>query len=133
MRNLLAYDGRQTRGVVAAFLRAAFAQKDATSANAQGRKGADQLRSKAAKLAAMMDDMDADVLAHIGFPQAHRIKLHSTNPIERPSGAIKRSTDVVGIFPSEAAIRRLVGAHFLEQNGEWVVQRGRYMTLETIA
>ena len=64
---------------------------------------------------------------------AHRPKLHSTNPIERLNGEIKRRTDVVGIFPNEDAITRLIGAILLEQNDEWAVQRARYMTLETIA
>ena len=67
------------------------------------------------------------------FPQQHRAKLHSTNPIERLNGEIKRRTDVVGIFPNEASIRRLVGAILMEQTEEWTVQRGRYMTLETLA
>ncbi len=119
--------------MVAAFIGTAFAQEDAASAKAQWRQVADQLRPKAAKLAAMMDDMEADMLAYMGFPQAHRSKLHSTNPIERLNGEMKRRTDVVGIFPNEAAIRRLVGAILLEQYDEWAVQRGRYMTLETMA
>jgi putative transposase len=67
------------------------------------------------------------------FPRQHWTKLHSTNPIERLNGEIKRRTEVVGIFPNDDAIVRLVGALLLEQNDEWAVQRSRYMTLETIA
>jgi len=133
MRNLLAHAGRQGRGVVAAFIATAFAQQDADAARVQWRQVADQLRPKVPKLAALMDEVEHDVLAYMGFPAAHRPKLHSTNPIERLNGEIKRRTDVVGIFPNEAAITRLVGAILLEQNDEWAVQRARYMTLETIA
>jgi putative transposase len=73
------------------------------------------------------------ILAYMSFPPAHRTKLHSTDPIERLNGEIKRRTEVVGIFPNENAIIRLVGAILLEQNDEWGVQRARYMTLEPIA
>ena len=85
------------------------------------------------KLAGLMDEAEPDVLAYMTFPAEHRAKLHSTNPIERLNGEIKRRTEVVGIFPNEDAIIRLVGAILLEQNDEWAVQRARYMTLETIA
>ena len=78
-----------------------------------------------------MDDAEADVLAYTTFPKEHRAKIHRTNPLERLNGEIKRRTDVVGIFPNEAAIIRLVGAILLEQNDEWAVPR-RYMTLETL-
>jgi len=80
-----------------------------------------------------MDEAEPDVLAYMSFPKEHRAKLHSTNPIERLNGEIKRRTDVVGIFPNDDAIVRLVGALLLEQNDEWAVQTARYMTLETIA
>jgi transposase-like protein len=93
---------------------------------------ADQLRPKVPKLAELMDAAEHDVLAYMDFPREHRAKIHSTNPIERLNGEIKRRTDVVGIFPNEAAITRLIGAILLEQSDEWATQRARYMTLETI-
>ena len=132
-RNALAYAGRNGRRVVAAFIATAFAQNDAEAAKLQWRKVADQLRPTLPKLAALMDESETDVLAYMSFPAAHRAKLHSVNPLERLNGEIKRRTDVVGIFPNEAAITRLVGALLLEQSDEWAVQRTRYMTLETIA
>ena len=133
MRNALAHAGRSGRRVVSAFVATAFAQDDADSARQQWRRVADQLRPNVPKLAALMDEAEPDVLAYMTFPQQHRAKLHSTNPLERVNGEIKRRTEVVGIFPNEAAITRLVGAILLEQNDEWAVQRSRYMTLETIA
>jgi transposase-like protein len=65
-------------------------------------------------------------------PAPHRAKLHSTNPIEQFNGEIKRRSNVARIFPNEEAIVRLVGAILIEQNDEWAVRRGRYMTLKTI-
>ena len=136
-RNLLAHAGKQGRRVVSAFVATAFvatafAQEDADSARAQWRQVADQLRPKVPKLAVLMDEAEHDVLAYMSFPREHRQKLHSTNPIERLHAEVKRRTNVVGIFPNEAAITRLVGAILLEQNDEWAVSR-RYMTLESIA
>ncbi|TWB09308.1 transposase-like protein [Nitrospirillum amazonense] len=133
MRNVLAHAGKNGRRVVAAFIATAFAQNDAAAARAQWRQVADQLRPKVAKLASLLDEAEDDVLAYMTFPREHRAKIHSTNPIERLNGEIKRRTEVVGIFPNEASITRLVGAILLEQNDEWAVQRARYMTLETIA
>ena len=133
MRNALAHAGRSGRRVVSAFIATAFAQDDAEQARAQWRRVADQLPPKLPKLAALMDHAEPDVLAYMSFPPQHRAKLHSTNPLERLNGEIKRRTEVVGIFPNEAAITRLVGAILLEQNDEWAVQRARYITLESIA
>ena len=133
MRNALAHAGKTQRRVVSAFIGTAFAQEDAEAAKAQWRQVADQLRPRVPKLAAFMDQAEEDVLAFMTFPKDHRVKIHSTNPIERLNGEIKRRTDVVGIFPNEAAVLRLVGAILLEQNDEWAVQRARYITLESIA
>jgi putative transposase len=133
MRNALAHASRQGRRVASAFIATAFAQDDAEAARQQWRKVADQLRPKVQKLAKLMDEAEQDVLAYMTFPKDHRPKIHSTNPLERVNGEIKRRTEVVGIFPNEEAITRLVGAILLEQNDEWAVQRARYMTLETIA
>jgi putative transposase len=78
-----------------------------------------------------MDDAETDVLAFMSFPRAHWPKLHSTNPLERLYKEVKRRANVVGIFPNEASVKRLVGAILLEQNDEWQLQH-RYMTLETM-
>ncbi len=128
MRNALAHAGKGHRRIVSAWIGTAFAQDDAEAARKQWREVADQLRPRVPKLAGLMDEAEADVLAFMAFPKEHRAKIHSTNPLERLNGEIKRRTDVVGIFPNEAAIARLVGAILLEQNDEWAVQR-RYMSL----
>ena len=133
MRNVLANAGRQGRGVAAAFIGLSFAQESAGAAKLHWRNTADQLRPKVPKLAAMMDEAETDVLACMGFAKEHWTRLHSTNPLERLNGEIKRRADVVGIFPNEDAITRLVGAILLEQNDEWAEQRTRHMTLATIA
>jgi transposase-like protein len=132
MRNATAHAGKTQRRLVSAWIGTAFAEADAPAAHAQWRRVADQLRPKVPKLAALMDAAEHDVLAYMDFPREHRAKIHSTNPIERLNGEIKRRTDVVGIFPNEAAITRLIGAIVLEQSDEWATQRARYMTLETI-
>jgi putative transposase len=132
MRNVLAHAGKSGRRVAAAFIATAFVQDTQKAASAQWRAVADQIRPKVPKLATLMDEAENDVLAYMSFPKEHRAQLHSTNSIERINGEIKRRTDVVGIFPNDDAIIRLVGAILLEQNDEWAVQRSRYMTLETI-
>jgi len=133
MRNAMAHAGKTQRRIVSAWVGTAFAQDDAAAARKQWRHVADELRPRVPKLAALLDEAEADVLAYMGFPIQHRAKIHSTNPIERLNSEIKRRSDVVGIFPNEAAVTRLIGAVLLEQNDEWVVQRARYMSLETIA
>ena len=116
MRNALAYAGKGQRQMVLALINTVFAQESAEAAHAQWRVVADQLRDKFPKLAAMLDEAEHDVLAFMDFPKAHRRQIASTNPLERLNAEVKRRTDVVGIFPSDSSITRLVGALLLEQN-----------------
>ena len=131
MRNALAHVPKGQHTMVAAAIRQAFLQPDAAAAHQTWRHVADQLRARWPKLGALMDGSEHDVLAYIAFPAQHRTKLHSTNPLERLNKEVKRRADVVGIFPNEASITRLIGAVLLEQNDEWLLQH-RYMPLETL-
>jgi transposase-like protein len=132
MRSALAHVPKGQQSMVAAAIRQVFLQPDRAAAHQTFRHVADQLCPRWPKLAAFMDESEHDVLAYMTFPAQHRTKLHSINPLERLNGEIKRRTEVVGIFPNEAAILRLVGAILLEQNDEWAVQRARYITLESM-
>jgi putative transposase len=133
MRNALAHVGSKQRAMVAAAIRTAFTQETQEAARAEWRAVADRLRERFPKLGELMDAAEDDVLAHLAFPKEHWPQLHSTNPLERLNGEIKRRTDVVAIFPNEGAIVRLVGALLLEQNDEWAASRARYMSLEKLA
>src|SRR5881227_3775760 len=132
MRSALAHVGKGQQAVVAAALRQAFLQADQAGSRQVWRQVADQLRPRWPKLSALMDESEHDVLAYTGFPAQHRVKLHSTNPLERLNNEVKRRADVVGIFPCEASITRLIGAVLLEQNDEWQLQH-RYMQVEVMA
>ena len=132
MRNALAHVSKTHHGMVSAAIRSVFSQEDQAAASRTWRQVANQLRPRFQRLADLLDAAEADVLAFMAFPRANWSKLHSTNPIERLNKEVKRRADVVGIFPNEASIRRLVGAVLLERNDEWQLQH-RYMSLETMA
>jgi len=132
MRNALAHVPKGQHTMVAAALRQAFLQADQEAARQAWRQLADQLRPRWPKLAGLMDGSEHDVLAYMAFPAQHRTKLHSTNPLERLNKEVKRRADVVGIFPNEASITRLIGAVLLEADDEWQLQH-RYMQLEAMA
>jgi putative transposase len=129
MRNALAFANKGQRQMVLALINTAMAQETTDAAHEQWHVVADHFRTKLPKLAVMLDDAENEVLAFMDFPRAHRKQIASTNPLERLNAEIKRRTDVVGIFPNDAAIVRLVGALLLEQNDEWQLQR-RYLSLE---
>jgi putative transposase len=132
MRNAMAHAGPKQRAMVSAAIRTAFAQETEEAAHAEWRAVADRLRARFRRLAELMDEAENDVLAYMSFPKEHWPQIHSTNPLERVNREVKRRTNVVAIFPNEAAIVRLAGAILLEQNDEWAVSR-RYMSLETLA
>jgi transposase-like protein len=132
MRSALAHVPKGQQTMVAAALRQAFLQPDQDSARRVWRQMADQFRPRWPKLGSLMDESEHEVLAYMGFPPQHRAKLHSTNPLERLNKEVKRRADVVGIFPSEQAILRLIGAVLLEANDEWQLQQ-RYMQVEAMA
>jgi len=131
MRNAFAHAAPKQRPAVIAMIKTIFAQETAEAAHQQWEQVADALREKFPKLADMMDSSREDVLAYMAFPKDHWAQIASTNPLERVNKEIKRRADVIGIFPNDAAVVRLVGALMLEQNDEWAVSR-RYMTLETL-
>ncbi len=132
MRNALAHAPAKQRTAVAAMLKTIFAQENKEGAEAQGDAVADAPREKNEKLGAFMDASRDEVLAYMSFPREHRAQIASTTPLERVNREVKRRSDVVGIFPNDEAIVRLVGALMLETNDEWAVAR-RYMSLESLA
>jgi putative transposase len=131
-RSLLAHVGAKQRAAVAAMIRTIFTQETKAEASAQWDKVADALRDKHDKLGALMDAAREDVLTYMDYPKEHWAQIASTNPLERLNKEIKRRADVVGIFPNDEAIVRLVGALMLEQSDEWAVSR-RYFSLESLA
>ncbi len=113
-------------------MKTVFVQETQEAAREQWRSVADTLRERYTAVADLMDTSEEDVLAYMAFPKEHWTQIHSTNPLERLNKEIKRRTNVVGIFPNDEAIIRLVGALLLEQNDEWALTR-RYMSLESLA
>ena len=132
MRNALAHVPKHQHQMVAAVIRTAFVQEDQEDARAQWRETADKLRKQYPKLGVLMDEAEDDVLAFMNFPQEHWRQISSTNPLERVHKEIKRRSNVIGIFPNDDAIIRLVGALLAEQTDEWQITR-RYMSQESLA
>ena len=131
VRNALALVPKGVQAMVAASIRTVFAQPTSKAARAQWREVADGFRKPYPRLAALLDAAEADVLAYLAFPREHWRQIWSTNPLERLHREVKRRTDVVGIFPTEGAVLRLVGMLLSEQHDEWQVGR-RYLSAESL-
>jgi putative transposase len=133
MRNVLAKVPRASAEMVAAAIRTNFAQPDAAHVRSGLAEVAHMLAPQFPEVAAMLSDAAEDLLAFANFPLAHWRKIWSTNPLERVNGEIKRRTNVVGIFPNDAAVIRLVTAVCVETHDEWAVAERRYLSEESMA
>jgi putative transposase len=132
VRNALALVPKSAAQLVAATIRTVFVQPEPAMARAQWRHVADSFRARYSKLADLLDGAEVDVLAYLAFPAEHWRQIWSNTPLERLNREVKRRTDVVGIFPNDAAILRLVGMVLAEQHDEWQVAR-RYFSSESLA
>lgn len=133
IRNLLAHVPKGQVEMVAALFRTIFAQPDRESMSATWEAVRDQLAARFPKTGPLMDDAKAEVLAFNAFPRAHWRKIWSTNPLERLNKEIKRRARVVGIFPNDAAVIRLVGAVLADTHDEWVTDERRYLSEGSLA
>jgi len=133
VRNLLALVPRSHKDMVAAVFRTIFAQPDAAAVHAGWDEVRDQLAAAFPKIGPLMDDGKAEVLAFTAFPRAHWVKIWSNNPLERINKEIKRRSRVVGIFPNEAAVIRLIGAVLADAQDEWQVTDRRYLSESSMA
>jgi putative transposase len=132
LRDMLGHVARAQQPLVSGAIRGIFTAGSAAEARARLGQVADQLAVHAPKVARLLEDAEADLLAFYAFPAEHWSKLRSTNPLERVNREVGRRSDVVGIFPNDAALLRLAGMLLLEQNDEWLVGR-RYLSETSMA
>jgi len=133
MRNVLARVPKGSAEMVAAAIRTIFAQPDRAAVAEQLSSIADKLGRQFPAVEQMLADAAPDILAFGAFPQSHWRRIWSTNPLERVNGEIKRRADVVGIFPNDEAVVRLVGAVLIETHDEWQVLERRYFSEGSVA
>ena len=131
LRDMLGHVFRQHQPLVSGAIRGIFTATTGPEARQRLADVVDQLAGPAPKVARLLEDAEPDLLAFFAFPREHWSKLRSTNPLERVNREIGRRSDVVGIFPNDAALIRLAGALLIEQNDEWLVGR-RYLSEQSM-
>jgi putative transposase len=132
LRNLLSLAPKEVEGMVLAAVRLIFQRPDNVRAKEELRALADRLRDRLPRVSAALLEAEEEILAHMEFPVEHWKRISSTYPLERLNKEINRRTRVVGIFPDEKSLIRLIGAVLAEQNDEWAVSR-RYMSRRSLA
>lgn len=133
MRNLLAHVPKSHKEMIAATVRTIFAQPDPQATREQLREVVGMLETRYPKAALLLAEAEADVTAYSHFPHPHWKKIASTNPLERVNKEIKRRSRVVGIFPNEASVIRLVGAVLADMHDDWIASDRRYLSEGSMA
>jgi putative transposase len=128
LRNLMTHIPKSHKQMMGATIRTIFVQPDVESTRTQLRQVVDLLDKRYPKAAVLLADAEHDVTAYAEFPQAHWSKIASTNPLERVNKEIKRRSNVIGIFPNDESVIRLVGAVLAEQHDEWQTAEKRYLS-----
>ena len=132
LRSMLGHCAKSQQPMIAAAIRGIFAADDGEQARERLAEVVERLEPVAPKVAQLLLDAESDLLAFYAFPREHWSKLRSTNPLERVNREIGRRSDVVGIFPNDAALIRLAGMLLIEQSDEWLVAR-RYLSQESLS
>jgi transposase-like protein len=132
LRDMLGHAQKAEQPVIATAIRQVFAAASGDEASERLAEVSERLEQRAPKVARLLCEAEPDLLGFYAFPKEHWSKLRSTNPLERVNREIGRRSDVVGIFPNDAALIRLAGSLLVEQNDEWLVAR-RYLSAESIA
>lgn len=131
LRDMLGHCTKAQQPMIATAIRQIFAAENVGEARERLAGVAAALTATAPKVARLLEAAEDDLLAYMAFPREHWTKLRSTNPLERVNREIGRRSDVVGIYPNDAALIRLAGSLLIEQNDEWLVMR-RYLSEESM-
>jgi putative transposase len=131
MRNILSHVPHGDHAIVAAALRTIYAQPNQDAARRQLRAVYEAMHTRWQNAAQLLVEAEDDILAYMSFPVEHWKRIYSTNVLERLHKEVRRRTNVVGVFPNEASVIRLVGAILQEQDDEWEVAK-RYFSLESM-